>query len=210
MILTKSIEESVINQLREYNVISRRIKLLEMYPIGYGMHITPTNDEDKLQDLHRKLKDMPSYMYLSKREQELETVAVSYLDEYPLGIRSQLRAVQRTRGENEEDKLRLIELRRMIKKIIEARAGEIDGFEGVVQRISELQDLEQQRDMIDKTLEFLNEYKGKYVELLKARYIENMHYEIVANVLNISLKTYYRWHGQAIEEYAKLAGMTKT
>jgi hypothetical protein len=93
-----SFEQMVIEQLREYKLISGRIKILEKTPIGYGLYLDTDNQDDKLQDLHRKLKNMPSHMYLNKSEQELESIAFAYLESYPLGVKAQ--SNEKTTGEN--------------------------------------------------------------------------------------------------------------
>lgn len=203
-----SYEQTVIDQLKEYNPMLGRIKVLERYPIGAGMFVDFSNEDDVLQDLHRQLKGLPSYMYLNKKEQELESVAHAYLSEYPLGTKRQLREVKQARGVSDEDRARLKELVRKIEKVIEARSGNLDGIEGVLQRVSEVQELQHKIEMIDFVLNVMESYQPLYVTLLRERFIEDKPVDDVCAILSISRKTFDRWRPKAIEEFAKLSGMS--
>lgn len=198
----------VISQLQEYKRVVARIKILEKYPIGAGISIGSIYADDKLQDLHRELRDLPSYMYLSKREQELETTAHAYLTKYPLGVRSQLHEVRRLNGADSEDEKKLRELERKIEKILAARVGKVQGFEGILERISELQELGQQKDYVDYILDVLEEYKPGYGRLLRLRYIEDRSAIEVASELKVVRKTLTRWTEKALSEYARISDMS--
>lgn len=197
-------EQQVIEQLQSYKRLLGRIRILEKTPIGNGMLLTTICEDDKLQELHRLLRKMPSYMYLTKREQTLESVANAYLTDHPSGTRSQLHAVQQLNVMDEDDQKLLEELQGKIKKVIKARMGTVDGYEAIIERISELQDLQQQRDQIDRTLEALGIYRPHYVKLLKLRYVEGIPVDEIIKELFISEKTYRRWRLNAIEEYQKM------
>lgn len=81
--IKQRIKHRVIDQLSEYRQSLARIKVLSSYSVGAGITISRLNEDDHLQELHRKLRGRPSYMYLSKREQKLETAAHTHLTEYP-------------------------------------------------------------------------------------------------------------------------------
>ncbi|PWV97453.1 hypothetical protein DFQ01_12197 [Paenibacillus cellulosilyticus] len=197
-------ETTVIEQLSNYKRIIARIKVLENYSVGAGITVSRLNQDDQLMELHRRLRGMPSYMYLSKREQELETAAHAYLDKYPSGIRAQLRAVPAGASDADDDKA-LRDLRAKIEKVIEARTGSKDGYEAVVERLSELQDLQAQRDQIDAALEALESYEPDYAKLLRAHYIDGRPWNESARELNVSRDVFYRWRKKAVSEYEKIA-----
>ncbi|EFM10154.1 RNA polymerase, sigma-24 subunit, ECF subfamily [Paenibacillus curdlanolyticus YK9] len=197
-------ETAVIEQLSNYKRIVARIKVLENYSIGAGITVSRLNQDDQLMELHRKLRGMPTYMYLSKREQELETTAHAYLDKYPSGIRSQLRAIPAQGCDADDDKA-LRELRAKIEKVIEARTGSKDGYEAVIERLSELQDLQAQRDQIDAALEALESYKPDYAKLLRLRYVEGVPVQEAAAEMKIAERTFRSWRTKALEEFERLA-----
>ncbi|WP_438431974.1 DUF1492 domain-containing protein [Gorillibacterium sp. sgz500922] len=198
--------EQVIEQLKGYKRIIGRIKYLEKLPVGGGIRLSTISHDDNLQELHRQLRGMPSYLYLSKREQELETTAHAYLTRYPAGVKAQLREVQGLYSADEEDERRLREVERKILKVLETRTGQSEGFHGVLERLSEIQDLEQEKEQVDNALEALGEYKPEYADLLRLRYIEGKAVEQVADDLAISRVTFFRWKTRSLEEYAKVAG----
>lgn len=200
-------EKSVINQLKRYKRIIGRIKILEKYPVGGGIYLSSMAQDDQLQELHRKLRQMPSYMYLNKHEQQLETVAHAYLTHYPLGTRSQLTEVRGLHGADAEDERKLRELQRKIEKVLEARLGSYDGYEGIIARISEIQDLEQEKAQIDWALEVLEEYRPMYSRLLRLRYVDDKEPEEIMDTLGISSTTFYNWRQKAVSEYALLTGI---
>ncbi|CAG7616939.1 hypothetical protein PAESOLCIP111_01961 [Paenibacillus solanacearum] len=196
-------DNQAIQQLKSYKQITLRMKVLEKYPIGNGMYLSQFQEDDNLQTLHRQLKHLPSYMYLSKHEQKLETVAHTYLTHYPTGTKAQLNAIP-TVGHDAEDEKLLRELRSKIQKVIEARAGRLNDFDAMIERVSELQELEQQKQYIEHTLEVLAEYKPQYAQLLKLQFIEGKSIDEVADALNIVRRTYDRWKPKAFEEYGKI------
>ncbi|QGQ95846.1 DUF1492 domain-containing protein [Paenibacillus psychroresistens] len=202
-------EQLVIEQLREYKLISGRIKILEKTPIGYGMYLDSDNKDDKLQDLHRKLKGMPSHMYLNKSEQELESIAFAYLENYPLGTKAQMNEVKSIQVWDSEDRKQLKKLQSKIAKVIDARNGQTYGIKGVEQRISELQDLQRKIEQMDLALDTVEWIKPLHGKLLRMRYIDKAPVDDIAYELSISRKTYDRWRPVAIEEYAMLSGIAE-
>jgi hypothetical protein len=203
----EAVEKAVIEQLSEYNTLCGRIKVLEKYPIGNGMYLESSKDDDKLQDLHRQLKGIPSYMYLTAREQRLETAAHAYLSDYPLGTKSQLQAVTSSVGVNDDDRKYLKELGKKVGRVIDARKGAVDGFDGVLERLCELQELTAKKEWVDHVLETMEEYKPQYAELLRLRYIGESFVSEVAEKMSIHRDTYRVWHRKAIREYARLTGI---
>ncbi len=202
-------EQLVIDQLREYKLISGRIKILEKTPIGFGMYLDSNNTDDKLQDLHRKLKGMPSHMYLNKSEQELESIAFAYLESYPLGTKAQMNEVKSIQVWDSDDRKQLKKLQSKIAKVIDARSGQTHGIKGVEQRISELQDLQRKIDQMDLALDTVERIKPLHGKLLRLRYIEKTPVDDIAYELHISRKTYDRWRPVAVEEYAMLSGIAE-
>lgn len=198
-------EQEVIGQLTGYKRMRARIKVLENYSVGAGITVSRLSEDDHLQELHRKLRGMPSYMYLSKREQELETAAHAYLARYPAGTKSQLQAVS-VQGADDEDDRALQELRLKIKKVIDARAGsgEIDDYDAVLDRITELQQLRAEVEQIDRALEALAEYKPEYAELLRMRYASGQTPQEVTDKLKIAPRTFRKRQSKAVEEYKLL------
>lgn len=199
-------EESAIEELKGYKGIQGRVKVIERYPIGNGMYLDSNNKDDRLQDLHKQLKGVPSYMYLNGHEQGIETTTFEYMTKFPLGTRSQKHEVRSIPTVDEEDDKRLGTLQRKIQKVIDARAGNIEGFKGVVERLSEMQGLQDQLNRIDHILDVMDDYKPHYARLLKLKYINKEPVEIILDKMSISKKTFYRWREKAIEEYANLSG----
>lgn len=197
-----------IEQLKDYKRIVARIQVLSSYSVGAGITVSRLNEDDQLQELHRRLRGLPTYMYLNKHEQELETVAHAYLTRYPAGTRAQYREVASKVGATEEDKQLLQELKRKIRKVIQARGWDWpeDVFESVIQRIAELQELQEQKQRIDTAMKALESYKPDYAELLRLRYIEGESAEEVARKFNVVRQTLHRWERKAIREMTKLVG----
>jgi hypothetical protein len=201
-------EKKVIEQLQSYKRIVARMKILEKYPIGTGLYLSTISADDNLQELHRKLRGLNSYMYLTQREQQLEVIAHDYVTGYPAGTRAQLRAVPSV-GFDSEDTAQLREIRRKIEKVIETRSGgRVNDFDSVIERLSEMQDLRQELCRIDQALEALAEYKPEYARLLRLRYLEEQEADDVAAKLSINRSTFFRWRTKAVDEYAKLAGVS--
>jgi DNA-directed RNA polymerase specialized sigma subunit len=201
------IEESVIEQLREYRLITGRIKMLERYPIGNGMYLSSFNQDDNLQQLHQKLRGLPSYMYLNKHEQKLETVANAYLSNHPLGTRAQLNEIRNIEGFDQEDQQLLKQLAKSVEKVLNTRRGTPEGIDAVIERVSELQDLQEKKEQIDQALDILEWHKPHYCKLLKLRYIEAKSVEEAAEEMSVSTRTFDRWRPKAIKAYARLIGI---
>ncbi|MBU5670264.1 RNA polymerase subunit sigma-24 [Paenibacillus brevis] len=202
-----TIETRVIDQLSKYRELTGRIRILESYKIGAGMTVSRLNEDDQLQDLHRKLKGMPSYMYLNKHEQKLEQTAHAYLDRYPAGTRAQKRAIPLRGIDRADDKL-LWEIRKKIQRVIDARGGCSSDLDDVLERVAELQELQDEKSEIDKILEVMSETHSHFAELLRLRYIQGMPVADVATELCIVPRTFDRWRPIAISKYGELAGMS--
>lgn len=198
-------EQQVIEQLSQYRQKQARIQVLSTYSVGAGITVSRLNQEDQLQELHRKLKGKPSYMYLSQHEQQLETTAHAYLTRYPSGIKSQLQAIPKQGADAEDDKL-LQELRSKIKKVIAARGYEIrDDLDSVLDRLVELQELQEEIKHIDKVLEALAEYKPDYARLIRLRYVDELPAGTVATEMGIAERTFRSWRMNAIKEFIRIA-----
>lgn len=198
-------EQEIIEQLSLYRQMQARILVLSTYSVGFGITVSRLNEDDQLQDLHRRLRKLPSYMYLSKHEQRLETTAHAYLTRYPAGARSQLAAVP-SRGADAEDEKLLHELRGKIRKVIAARGGDVrDDIDEVLERLAELQDLQAEVNRIDTVLLALEKYKPEYAKLLRLRYVDGKSASQTAVDLGIVQRTFDRWRPKAIDEYSRLA-----
>lgn len=202
----KAIEQQVIEQLTGYRDIVGRLRVLENYSVGNGITVSRLNEDDHLQELHAKLRRMPSYMYLNQSEQRLEATAHAYLSSYPLGTRSQLKAVRNCEPADEEDRRMLEQLQKKIAKVIESRTGIPEGYEAILVQLSEYQDLQAEKRRVDAVLAEINEKSNTLAELLRLRYIENETVSSVCESLSIAEKTYFRWRVKAVNAYAKLAG----
>lgn len=197
-------EAITISQLTDYKRITARIKVLENYSIGSGITVSRLNQDDQLQELHRRLRGLPSYMYLGKREQQLETTAHAYLTEYPSGLKSQLAAIPRNGADAEDDKL-LQELRGKIQKVIAARGWEMNDLDAVLERVAELQDLQVKVEQIDNVLEALEGYKPEYARLLRLVHVEGNTPCDVCDLMRMSARTFWRRKSEAESEYTSLA-----
>jgi hypothetical protein len=197
-------EQEAIEQLSRYKHLKARFKVLSNYSVGAGMTISRLNQDDQLQELHCRLRGLPTYMYLNGREERLETIAHAYASGYPSGIKSQLKAIPKRGADAGDDKL-LRELRGKIEKVIAARGYDIrDDIDAVLERVAELQDLQEELQRVDTVLEALEEYKPDYARLLRLRYVEG---EAVLNVyqqLHISESTYWRWYKRALDAFIEL------
>ena len=198
-------EQQAIDLLSSYRQKQARLQVLSSYSVGAGITISRLNEDDHLQELHRKLRGLPSYMYLSKREQQLETVAHAYLERYPAGTRAQLAAVPRE-GADEEDERLLNELRTKIQKVIAARGWEVrDDIDEVLNRLAEYQDLRAEIDRVDTVLAALETYEPGYAQLLRATHVEGKDVRNICNEFRISVRTYWRRRSEAEREFARLA-----
>lgn len=199
-------EQQVIEQLSQYRQKKARIQALSTYSVGAGLTVSRLNEDDQLQELHRRLRGLPSYMYLSAREQKLESIAHAYLGgKYPSGIKMQKRAVSVSVMDDEDQKL-LRELRGKIQKVIEARGYDIrDGIDQIIERLTELQDLQAEIERIDTVLDAMEEFKPNYAKLLRMRFVDGVDPGEAAREFNIVRQTFYKWQQKAIEEFCRLA-----
>ncbi|EPY06644.1 hypothetical protein PAALTS15_13607 [Paenibacillus alvei TS-15] len=204
----KMTEQRVIEQLTGYRDIIGRLRVLETYSAGNGITVSRLNQDDHLQELHAKLRRMPSYMYLSQKEQRLEATAHAYLERYPTGTKAQLRAVQDCEPVDEEDEAMLEELQKRIVKVIEARTGTPVGFEAILAQLAEYQDLLAEKQRIDAVMEALERDTFHLAKLLRLRYIEALPVGDVADQLGVVRRTFDRWRVSAIAKYGKLCGMS--
>jgi hypothetical protein len=199
-------EQQAIEQLSTYRQKQARLQVLSTYSVGAGITVSRLNEDDHLRELHAKLRGLPSYMYLTKREQQLETVAHAYLTRYPAGTRAQLAAVP-TRGADPEDEELLRELREKIRRVIAARGWDMrDDIDEVLDRVAEYQDLKAEIERIDTVLAALEAYKPDYARLLRLRYVEGKQPSEVAAELGIAERTFRSWKEKAEKEFVRLAG----
>ncbi|MEK4142114.1 DUF1492 domain-containing protein [Paenibacillus sp. FSL M7-0547] len=200
----KTVEQRVIEQLKEYPQKRARIMALSTYSIGSGIIVNRLEEDDQLQELHRRLRDLPSYLYLNKKEQRLETTAHAYLTRYPAGLKAQLEAIP-TIGADAEDEKLLRELRRKVKRVIDARGCNVDDLAEVLERVAELQDLRTEVDWIDGVLELLEEYKPGYPRIMRMIFFENKTNQEMMDELKMSKSAFYKIKRKAIKEYVSLA-----
>lgn len=193
-----------LEQLSRYRQMQARIRVLSTYSVGAGITVSRLNQDDQLQELHRRLRSLPSYMYLTKHEQRLEATAHAYVTRYPAGVKSQLAAVPRTGADSDDDRL-LQEIRVKIRKVIAARGYDIrDDIDEVLDRLAELQDLQAEVNRIDTVLLALEQYKPEYAKVLRLRHVEGLTQERTAATLEISVKTVSRREKLAINEFVRL------
>lgn len=199
-------EQEVIEQLQQYRQKRARMELLSTYSVGAGITISRLNQDDQLQELHRRLRGLPSYMYLSGYEQKLETTAHAYLERYPAGIKSQLSVIPKHSCDEEDNKL-LHDLKARIQKVLEARGYEIrNDIDTVLDRVAELQDLQEEIERIDAILLALGRLNPDFPILLRRKYIDGEVWSTVAGELHLSKPVFFRRREKAIKEYIKLAG----
>lgn len=197
-------EQQVIELLAKYRQMQARLQVLSTYSVGAGITVSRLNQDDQLQELHRQLRGLPSYMYLTKHEQKLEATAHAYLMRYPAGTKAQLAAVPR-RGADPEDEKLLRELRTKIQKVIAARGWDVrDDIDEVLNRLAEYQDLRAEIDRIDTVLAALENYKPDLARVLRLRHVEGLTQERTAATLEISVKTVSRREKLAINEFVRL------
>lgn len=196
-------EQQAIEQLSSYRQKQARIQSLGNYKVGSGIAISRLSEEDQLQQLHRRLRGLPSYMYLTKREQELESTAHAYMKFYPSGVKAQREAIPDIGAYPEDDKP-LQELRAKIAKVIDARTGSKYDLDDVLERLSELQDLRAEIKRIDEVFVVLESYKPDYAKLLRLRYVDNLDISAVADEMQISRRSFERRRPLALQEYCTL------
>lgn len=198
-------EQQVIEQLSQYLQKKARIQALSTYSVGAGITVSRLNEDDQLQELHRKLRGLPSYMYLSRHEQKLESVAHTYMSRYPAGVKAQKYAVPVQVMDPEDTEL-LQELRNKVQKVIAARGYDVrDNIEKIMERLTELQDLQAEVSRIDAILDALEQYKPDYAKIIKLHIIDSQPLEKITAQLNLSRPVFYRWRKKAISEFERLA-----
>ncbi len=205
--MNKDTEQKVIAHLQRYRDVCNRIKVLSCYSVGAGITINRLSEDDELQQLHAQLRGKPSYMYLSKREQDLMSAATANMTSYPAGTRAQLYEVAHTHSADPIEERRLRELEKSVRKVIEARTGVAEGFEGVLSKVTELQDLMAERDNTNAIFEVMRESQSNLADLLHLRYVQEQKVQDVSLALSIERRTFIRWHNRAIDEFSKLAGI---
>ncbi|MFD3261871.1 DUF1492 domain-containing protein [Paenibacillus lentus] len=205
-VATVSAEQKVIKELTEYRDDMDRIRVLQTYPVGGGITVSRLNEDDQLQDLHRQLRRLPTYMYLNGHEQKLEKTATAYLIRHPAGTKAQKRAVEECVTVDDEDKRHLEEVIQKIEKVVKARTGRRGDIEKVLDQLAEYQDLISKSARIDSVLLVLKRRHPHFEKLIRLRYIEKKEVTDICEALGVVEKTYFRWRIKAVEEYAKLAG----
>ncbi len=199
-------EQDIIGQFTTYKRLKARKRQLEGMQVGPGLRISAIQEDDRLQELHRQLRKLPSYLYLDEHEQKLEAAAHANLKEYPLGTRSQLKAIIDSGGAaSPADQKLLKELQGKIEKVLEAREGSggFEGYMGVIDKISELQDIDRQLEAVDQALEALEACEPDYARLIRLRYIEGKPAEFVASELGVVDRTFRRWKQKALAEIVR-------
>ncbi|MBA9088775.1 hypothetical protein FHR92_005308 [Fontibacillus solani] len=198
-------EQTAIERLSQYRQKQARIQVLSTYSVGAGITVSRLNEDDQLQELHAKLRKLPSYMYLSGYEQKIEQVANAYMTRYPAGVRAQQQAVP-VDVMDEEDRELLHELRDKIAKVIAARGYEVrSDIDAILTRLTELQDLQADIQRLDFILDRLQEYKPYDATLLRYIYVDGKNAEEVQSDLGISKRSYWRKIAAAEREYTNLA-----
>ncbi|SDT25825.1 hypothetical protein SAMN05444162_3583 [Paenibacillaceae bacterium GAS479] len=199
----KQVESLVHDAARRYRELKLQIKVLGNYSVGAGLTVSRLNQEDQLQDLHRRLRTMPSYMYLNKHEQKLETIAHAYIAKHPVGTKSQLAAIPRKGYDLEDDRL-LGELRGKLEKVIEARAGKMGDYDSVLERMAKLQELQAEQEQLEEAMGLLEEQKEGYGRLVRLYYFERRTAEASAMSLCISRPTFFRWKPAAARMFFRI------
>ncbi|NWL89999.1 RNA polymerase subunit sigma-24 [Paenibacillus sp. 79R4] len=201
----KRTKQTAIEQLSQYRQKQARLQVLSTYSVGAGITVSRLNEDDQLQELHAKLRGLPSYMYLNKHELKLEQAANAYMTRYPAGIKAQKRAVPVNVMDDEYHEL-LQELRDKIQKVIAARGYEVrDDIDAVLDRLAEFQDLQADIQRLDFILERLQEYKPYEATLLRWIYIDGLDQNDLVEKLDVSESTIRRRIKKAEREYALLA-----
>ncbi|CDN45367.1 MULTISPECIES: hypothetical protein [Paenibacillus] len=199
----KQVESLVRDAAKRYRAIGVQAKALGNYSIGGGMTVSRLNQEDQLQDLHKRLRPMPSYMYLNAHEQKLETVAHAYLDKYPAGTKAQLAAIPKKGADLEDDRL-LRELRGKVEKVVEARAGRQGDYDAVIERMTKLQALLEEKEQTDEAVRLVEEERDGFGQLIRLYYLEQRTADSAAIALCVSRPTFFRWKPQAARMFLRV------
>jgi len=217
----KEVETKVKMRLRAYPRIEAQIRVLERQALGFGLYISvdtskPIDErEDKLQALHRQLRDLPEHLYLSEREQGIVSTVRAYLDTFRQGTRSQLYDVKSSKGDTKYDNDQITQATRAIQTVIDARSNyRLSTDDAAIERAeytkrAELaaEDYRAEKDLIDEALDSLKKYRPHLEKLLRLRYVEDKSVVRVCNELPVAARTYARWKEEAICEFATITGM---
>lgn len=200
-----TMEQQVIEQLSSYRQKSARIQVLSTYSVGAGITVSRLNEDDQLQELHKRIQGQPSYMYLGKHELELEQAANAYMTRFPAGVKAQQRAIRQINPVGEEDSQLITELYTKISKVVEARVGQRSDIDEIIDRLTELQDLQSDLQRLDFILDRLQEYKPYDATLLRYIYVDGLEQKELSDKLEVSESTLRRRTKRAEIEYTKLA-----
>ncbi len=203
--MNKDTEQKVIAHLQRYRDVCGRITVLSKYNVGAGITINRLSEDDELQQLHAQLRGKPSYMYLSMREQDLVNATTANMERYPAGTRSQLHEVARTHSTDPLEESRIRKVERSIKRVLEARMGQSEGYDGVLDLLGELQDLMAERDNTDVVFDEMRKHNSNLVDLLKLRFVDGRQIDDIVAILNVTVPTYVRWRRKGIKEFAKIS-----
>ncbi|SCW57267.1 Protein of unknown function [Paenibacillus tianmuensis] len=102
----------------------------------------------------------------------------------------------------EQEALRSTEAK--VKALLEGLLGTSDGYQGILARITELQELERQKERMEHALDALDDLKHEYAQVLKLLYLDGNEPHDIACDLGISLSTFYGWRRKALKEYGIL------
>ncbi len=198
--------QNEVEYLEQYRDMQARIKALATYPVGCGFTVSRLNQDDQLQDLHRRLRPLPTYMYLTEREQELETIARGHLRFYPAGLRAQLAAFSSDEDSDEPQDPELEKIRSMIKKVMDARTGKRSDIDEVILRVAELQDLQAQVKRVEALLDAVETYNADYARALRLLYVDGLTAVRAAAVMNTTRQNFYRaFRTPALAKYIELS-----
>lgn len=90
--------------------------------------------------------------------------------------------------------------------MIAARGYDVrEGIDEIIERLTELQDLQAEVGQIDTVLQALESYRPEYARIIQRHLIDEVAWEEVAKEMSLSKSVFYRWRKKAIEEYEKLA-----
>ncbi len=197
--------QNEVEYLEQYRDMQARIKALATYQVGYGITVSRLNQDDQLQDLHRRLRPLPPYMYLTEREQDLEIIARAHLRFHPTGIRAQLAAFAEDDPDGPQDP-DLKQIRTKIRKVLDARAGKRSDIDEVIIRVAELQDLQAKVKRVDALLEAVKEYNENYERALRLLYVDGLTAVRASAAMFCSRSNFYKqFRSPAMEKYIELA-----
>ncbi|MBU7318638.1 DUF1492 domain-containing protein [Paenibacillus oleatilyticus] len=91
-----------------------------------------------------------------------------------------------------------------IKALLEGQMGTSDGYQGILARVSELEELGRQKEQMERAMDALDDFKHEYAQVLKLLYVDGNEPHDIACDLGISLSTFYGWRRKALKEYGIL------